>query len=401
MLLVASIAWHARDLSPPGLLDRAGRLKCPDFLQFYTYGSLVRSGESSSLYDPGRTRALRRSRVDPAMTLEHFHPNYSPAIAWLFAPLAGLPYLDAMTVWTALSVALYGVAVALLLTLTPRLRGDPATAWLAAAAFPTVFVLLRYGQISAVSLLLMATAACLSARRRDLLSGLVLGCLAYKPNLLLAPGLIFLAAGEWRLLAGLAAGAALQVGLSIAAVGWPVFAEYAVVLVTVAQHPEIVQIYPAESHSVAGQLRLWSAPGPLVTVGTLVTLGVASWIGWRVWRQTSDPRPRWAAIVIASLIASPHLLTYDLLLLAAPIALLVDWRIDVSRHPPVEGWLAALLLLYFGAMPGTMLARMYGVQCSTVGMALVLWLLAQASRSQTGLLADSGASSSISPSISS
>ena len=401
MLLVASIAWHARDLSPPGLLDRAGRLKCPDFLQFYTYGSLVRSGDPSSLYDPAAHARVAAVRVDPAMTLEHFHPNYSPAIAFLFAPLAGLRYLDAMAVWAALSIVLYGVAVALLLTLTPRLRGDPVTAWLAAAAFPTVFVLLRYGQISAVSLLLLAMAAYLSARGRDLLSGLVLGCLAYKPNLLLAPGLIFLAAGEWRLLSGMAAGAGLQVGLSIAAVGWPVFARYTDVLVTIAQHPEVVQIYPAESHSLAGQLRLWSAPAPLVAVATLVTLGVASWLGSRVWRQTRDPRPRWAALVIAALIASPHLLTYDLLLLAVPIVLLVDWRLDVSRHPPAEGWLAALLLLYFGAMPGTTLARMYSVQCSTVGMALALWLLAQASRSRTDLVAGSGAPSSINPSISS
>ena len=36
-----------------------------------------------------------------------------------------------------------------------------------------------------------------------------------------------------------------------------------------AQHPDVVQIYPAESHSLAGQLRLWSAPAWLVPVGSI------------------------------------------------------------------------------------------------------------------------------------
>ena len=34
-----------------------------------------------------------------------------------------------------------------------------------------------------------------------------------------------------------------------------------------------------------------------------------------------------------------------------------------------------MILLYIGAWPGTLLARMYHVQPSTIGMALTLWLL--------------------------
>ena len=300
-----------------------------------------------------------------------------------------------------LSWALYGVSFALLLPLAPQLRRDRATVWLAAAAFPAMFVLWRYGQLSAVSLLCMVAAARLSAGGRSLVAGLALGCLAYKPNLLVAPGLVFLVVGEWRLLAGTAAGAGLQVVISIAGVGWPVYAGYLGVLATIAKHPEIVQIFPAESHSIAGQLRMWSAPSTVVMAGTLIGLAGTVWLASQVWRATSDPRPRWAALALAALIASPHLLTYDLLLLAVPLTLMADWRWEASGRPPVEGWLAALLLLYFGAMPGTTLARMYGVQCSTIGMALGLWLLAQASRSRTRLGTGAGASSSISPSISS
>jgi hypothetical protein len=400
-LLAASLALHGWDLALPGLVDRAGRLKCPDFLQFYTYGSLVRTGQTAALYDPAAHARVARSRVDPRISLEHFHPNYSPVVAWIFAPLAGLPYLGAMALWAILSWVLVFVGLALLLRLAPRLGADPVSFWLVAAAWPTTFVVLRYGQLSALSMLWLVISARLAARDWNLLAGLALGCLAYKPNLLVVPALVFLFAGEWRLLTGMLAGASVQIAASIAGVGWTVFAEYLHVLTTIAQHPEVVQIFPAESHSVAGQLRLWSAPAAVVRAGTLAGLTVAVWLATRVWRATADPRPRWAALVIAALVASPHLLTYDLLLLAVPLVLLTDWRWETTGRLPVEGWLAALVLLYLGAMPGTMLARIYGVQCSTVGMGLALWLLAQASRPRDRSIAGAGASSSMSPIMSS
>ena len=96
-LLVASVAWHGWDLSREGLLDRTGRLKCPDFLQFYTYGTLLRTGQAASLYDRDAHARIARMYVDPRMTLGLFRPNYSPAVAWLVAPLSNLPYLRAMT----------------------------------------------------------------------------------------------------------------------------------------------------------------------------------------------------------------------------------------------------------------------------------------------------------------
>jgi alpha-1,2-mannosyltransferase len=400
-LLAASLALHGWELALPGLVDRTGRLKCPDFLQFYTYGSLVRTGQTTALYDPAAHARLARSRVDARISLEQFHPNYSPVVAWIFAPLAGLPYLGAMAVWAIVSWLLSCVSLALLLRLAPRLAADPVSFWLVAAAWPTTFVVLRYGQLSALSLFWLVVGVRLAARDWNVLGGLALGFLAYKPNLLVAPALVFLFAGQWRLLAGMLAGASLQIGASIAGVGWTVFAEYLRVLTTIAQHPEVVQLHAAESHSVAGQLRLWSAPAAIVMAGTLVGLTVAVWLASRVWRATADPRPRWAALVIAALVASPHLLTYDLLLLAVPLVLLTDWRWETTGRLPVEAWLATLLLFYLGAMPGTMLARIYGIQCSTVGMGLGLWLLAQGSRPRARSTAGAGASSSMSPIMSS
>jgi hypothetical protein len=80
------------------------------------------------------------------------------------------------------------------------------------------------------------------------------------------------------------------------------------------------------------------------------------------------------------LAASPHLLTYDLLLLAVPLLLVVDWLRTTSSANRREHWSWALVFLYFGAWPGTFIARLYHVQISTVGMVWLLWLLAQVPR---------------------
>ncbi len=59
-----------------------------------------------------------------------------------------------------------------------------------------------------------------------------------------------------------------------------------------------------------------------------------------------------------------------------------------------------MVFLYIGAWPGTLLARMYHVQPSTIGMALILWLLCVYLRRSDASTA-AATSSSMSPIISS
>ena len=379
-LLATLVVWHTYDLSAPGLTDRSSRLKAPDFLQFYTYGSLVAANRADALYDADAHAAMARRVVSPELTLSEFRPNYSPVIAWLAVPLASLPFGAAMAVFAAVSAAAYCAALVLLWSVTTKIRADAVTTALVAVAWPTLFAVLRYGQISAFSLLVVAAATVAAAHGRTWLAGAALGLLVYKPNLLLGPGLILLAAGQWRLVAGLILGAGSEIALDLALAGPDVMRQYLATLLALARQPELVQFYPAESHSLRGFVRLLVPWSPLVNATGVVALPLAAWIGARIWRTHRDFRPRWAALVLASLVASPHVLTYDLVLLAVPIVMLVDWWLDLGARRPsgVSGW--GLTLLYFGAWPGTFIARLYHVQLSTVGMVWLLWLLAQAPR---------------------
>jgi alpha-1,2-mannosyltransferase len=381
LALIGSLAgWHGYDVATPGLSDRSGRLKAPDFLQFYTYGSLMAENQVDRLYEADAHAAVARRVVDPRLVLTSFSPNYSPVIAFLAVPLTGLSFAAAMVAFSAFSAWIYGLSVWLLTSITTRVKSDVVTTVLLAAAWPALTITLRYGQISALSLFVVTAATVSAASGRQWLAGAALGLLVYKPNLLLGPVLILVVARQWRLVGGLALGAGLELAANLAIAGPDVMCQYVTALLKLAANPERVQFYPAESHSLRGLVQLLVPWPSLVTAATVVALPLAAWLGVRAWRAHHDFRPRWAALVVASLVASPHVLTYDLLLLAVPLVLLVDWSLETRPGLPSAPFLWSLALLYFGAWPGPFIARLYHVQVSTVGMLWLLWLLAEAPR---------------------
>jgi alpha-1,2-mannosyltransferase len=374
-LTVALVVWHVYDLSPDGLADRGGRLKGADFLQFYTYGQLVATGNPDRIYDPAAHAEMARTRVDQRLALTGLRPNHAPVVAWLAALLTGLPFLRALLLFAAASVLTYLAAVAGLARQTSRLRADIGTVIAVAVSWPALYVTLRYGQVSAVALALVAVAAMLFARSQMVASGLVLGLLVYKPNLLVVPVLVFPLTRHWRPLAGLLAGAAAEMALSLSLAGPAVMRQYVDMLVALARHPELVQMYPAESHSLRGAARLLAPWPPLVDAIGVLAIPVAVWLTVRVWRMHPDWRPRWASLVTAMLLASPHLLTYDLLIVAVPVVLVMDWLLERHGHVPPGAWRWGLALLFVGAWPGPLMAEIYQVQVSTLGMSLMLWRL--------------------------
>jgi alpha-1,2-mannosyltransferase len=378
-VMTASALWHGYDVATADLVDRAGRLKAPDFVQFYTFGAIAAAGDVTTLYSPAAHSRAARS-ADPRLTLSNFHPNYPPVVAWLLAPLATLQYGAALLIFSALSV-LAGAAGCVILTRRLNfLHRRRALAMIATLACPAFYATLRYGQLSSFTLLILCAAAAAYAANRRLLAGVALGLIGFKPHLVLSAIVVLAFARERRVLAGLFAGGGLGLFLSLLAGGPTVLADYLSVLVELARNPQVVQFFPAEAHSVAGFFGLLVQAPRAGQIAGWVSLPVVAYGASMVWRRQGDWRPRWAALVTAMVLASPHLLTYDLLLLLIPVLLLGDWHFSQSGHIPVGAWSWTLALLYLAAWPGTLIARMYHVQPSTIGMCLALWLLARAPR---------------------
>ena len=74
------------DVSGAGVIDRLGKIKGTDFIQFYVAGSFLREARGDLLYD-ARAQYERAQAVAPGTPDIFYVPVQSPQTALAFAPL--------------------------------------------------------------------------------------------------------------------------------------------------------------------------------------------------------------------------------------------------------------------------------------------------------------------------
>lgn len=126
---------------------------------------------------------------------------YPPFVAHAYSPLARLPYSVAYAVHTAFMLAVVAAAVAVLRRILPRVDAWPLEAFVLAAGFYPLYRAVTGGQNSAVSLLIVAGAYWALSKDREVLAGVIVGLLLYKPQLAL-PVIGLLAVRNWRSVGG-------------------------------------------------------------------------------------------------------------------------------------------------------------------------------------------------------
>src|SRR5690348_16999693 len=100
-LLLGTLALQIRDVSTPGLLDRTGRLKSSDYMRLYVTGVLAREGRWNDFFDGDAHVRVAQQRIDSRLNMTGLHPNYSPVVGELLAPLVALPFLQSLYVFWA------------------------------------------------------------------------------------------------------------------------------------------------------------------------------------------------------------------------------------------------------------------------------------------------------------
>jgi len=386
-LLVLGWGVHIHTMSTPGLVDRVGRFKGSDYTQFYVMGSLAREGRLGSLYDPAAHLEAGRARIDAGLALYSAHPNYGPQVALAFMPLAALPYAASLALFLILSAFCYACAVWLVWRECAALRPHGRLVALLAAASPLFLTVVRYGQASAFALLALSLAFVALRRNRPVLGGLAIGCLAYKPQLGIVIGAAILMARQWRVVAGAALAVAAQAVIAIAAAGWTTSGQYAAELWRLSLDPSLVQLYPSEVHSIRGFIQLLAPAAPLVALGTALGLAVSLAAAIRSWSTPSSIGVRWGLLIVLTILASPHLLTYDLVLLTLPLLVAADWALQHPEHERSAGIRTALALLYFAPFSAMIVARLTSVQMSVVVMAALAWRMYQVSVDSRAMVA--------------
>ena len=226
-----------------------------DYPQFYAGARMVAEGRSAEVYDVGAFRAellegLHRERTK-------LLPLYPPPILVAFAPLGVLPYRASVAVYAALAATLLWAGAQLHRRIAPvASAADARTAGLAYFALWPVAATLLVGHPSPV-LGLIAPGAALALRAgRPLAAGVLLGLLAYKPQLCAAAGLALLGAGRWRLLAGFALGAGALCAATLPVVGWEAWQGLLDQAMQFCQRADRLMRYPGRMYNLRAALAL-------------------------------------------------------------------------------------------------------------------------------------------------
>lgn len=383
-LLFAATIWilYLWTLAGPGLRDRFGNLKGTDFLHFYTLGSLAMERGGNDLYNINAQAALAAQRVPDAVGIRYL-PLYPPQVSLVFSPLARLPYSWALAVWWTITALLYGLCCYAIFKTCATLRNWPGTTALLCFAYPAFFHLIAWGQTSAIALACFTCAFLLLRNHREFSAGLAFGCLAFKPQLGLAVAIIFVAIQSWKIVAGAVISGAAQFACGYLYYGGGALRGW---MRTLARIPILLPAFEPRPYQTHCLRTFWSMmiPWDGLAVG-LYVLSAAVVLAWAIsiWKSREPLSLRYSALLLATVLVSPHLTVYDLVILAPCILLLVDWLISEPLAPSGTGTLIYLVAVLPLLGPFT---RFIHVQLSVVAMTAslyVIWRIQQRRRSAT------------------
>lgn len=347
------------------LIDRNGKPIGTDFSNVYAAGVLTLSGKAPDAYDPKLQHAAEIA-VFEDRDVPFFGWHYPPFFLMVAALLALMPYVLALACWLAVSLPAFMVAVH---AIVPRRE-----TWLATAAFPAVFVNVGHGQNAFFTAALLGGFLTL-LDRRPALAGVLLGLLSYKPQFGILIPLVLLVTGRWTTIlsatatvAALIVASTLLFGMSV----WHAFAESATFTRTVVL--EAGGTGWEKIQSLFSAVRMWggSIDAAYVAQGALA-LALAATIVW-LWRSKAAFELKAAALAVASLLATPYVLDYDMVVLGIAIAFLV-------RHGLARGFQAYEVSLLALAWAAPFLTRsIAGLSGIPLGLIVMLALYAMTLR---------------------
>ena len=290
-----------------------------DLRVYYTAGYMIRTGQTSLLYNLPAEKLLQNQLIAPMPGAGAF---FAPPFAALpFAPLSLLPYHDAFWVLLAINLALLLLAAWIMRphldALTARWPPLPCLLFL---TFIPAGLTLVMGQLSILVLLLFCLSFVLLQSARPMLAGLVLSLALIKFQLVLPVALLFLLWRQWRFLLGFLTGSALFAALSILLIG---LRECQVYLRTLLARSGPLDAASTGTMNVSVD-RMPNLYGLFATVTRhqhlSLVLAVAvclSLIAWAAFRRASLP-----LALLISLGTGLYLFPCDLTLLLLPLSLL-------------------------------------------------------------------------------
>ena len=317
-----------------------------DFVSFYTAGKILDRGASSQLYDIPLQYQIQRAVAPNVQIRQNALPFVRPAYeAWLFWPLACLPYGVAFALWNLFNGACLILAVLCLRHEVPALHGISPLLTVAASLsyFPVFFTILQ-GQDSILILLIYVLAYRALRRNRQFVGGMTLGLGIFKFPLVIPFLIPFFSRKRLPFVFGFALTSFVLAAASIATVGLSTSAYYPRYLLNIDHLARGIN-RPADMPNLRGLLSvLLPATSARAGVVLLILFSVVLLaFVFRKWPVTSSPstsssvRPGpdtppetgaafalgFALNVVATVLVSYHCHAFDWSVLLLPMGLVL------------------------------------------------------------------------------
>ena len=335
-------------------------------------GTLAIEHRGAELYDMAAQSKVAEQRVPQAGRL-FFVPLYGPQLSLLFAPLAKFSYGWALVLWELLNAAIYGLCCYSVWKSCPNLQFEGLTVFILALGYPAFFHLMAWGQTSAIALACFTVVYVELRAGKLFAAGLALGCLAFKPQLGIAAAFVFLLGRQWKVVAGAVMAALAQLSVGWFYYGTTVMRDYARHLLDVGNVFASLEPRPYQMH---GLRSFWAMllPWPHLAFGAYVITALLVLIAClRCWKSAAPLGIKFAALLLASVLVSPHLTVYDLVILAPAILLASDWALGSAA--PERATVGVLLYLCYVLPLFGPVSHWTHLQLSVPAMAALFWAL--------------------------
>jgi len=328
-------------LTVDGDRSLAGRVG-GDFPAFYGAGSIVADGDADDLYDLGRQREAQAGLHPDEQEVQYF--AYPPPVAAGYSLLARIPYVPAYVLHTGAMALALVAAFLVVRPMLPALRPPGSVLAAVVVTFLPTFMAVTLGQNSALVVLLLAVSWRAARDENDVLAGLALGALLFKPQYAVPVIGLHLLRLRWRIVATSAAAGAVWwiAGLAMLGAGW--------VGAWSAQVGEFnavdAEVNGANAISWLGIAEHWLGVGssPAILVGGVLALATAGLLARTWWRRPATDLAVPIAVAAAGvLLISPHAMFYDATLLLLAVAGLAAAGRLPDRRMLAAGWLLGAL----------------------------------------------------------
>jgi arabinofuranan 3-O-arabinosyltransferase len=312
------------------LFDSEGRFIHTDFVNVWAAGKLALDGHPALAWDWDIHKQVQVAMLGRDY-IGDYAWHYPPPFLFIAMFLAQFSYATGLAGWAAVTFVPY---MAMMRAVVGQRFG-----LMVGAAFPVVLANTMAGQNGFLTAALLGGTLVLMPSR-PIMSGICLGLLSYKPQYGVLFPLALIAASQWKVFS-----AAAVTATTLALVSWIAFGTESW-LAFFHWMPMFSQAFFTEGRATFYKLQS--------VFGLARTLGGSEQLAWTLqwmmsgtvlvgvfmlWRSRADYALKAAALAAGTLLLTPYLFLYDMMVLAIPVGLLIRIGLD---HGFRRGELAAL-----------------------------------------------------------